>query len=107
MIPVKPLAVALLVATATIGITACTPQASRESAGEYVDDATVTARVKTALAQTPNVSVAEVNVETYRGVVQLSGFIDSDDMAQRAIAAAKNVPGVRSVKNDMRIKPAR
>jgi len=76
-----------------------------ETTGQYVDDATVTAKVKTAIASDVGVkAAANVNVETYRGVVQLSGFADSDAQASKAVAAAKKVNGVRSVKNDMRIK---
>ena len=80
---------------------------SSETAGQYVDDATVTAKVKTAIASDVGVKAASaVNVETYRGVVQLSGFADSDDPASRAASAAKKVNGVRSVKNDIRVKSA-
>jgi hyperosmotically inducible protein len=76
-----------------------------ETTGQYVDDATLTAKVKTAIASDVGVkAAANVNVETYRGVVQLSGFADSDAQASKAVAAAKKVSGVRSVKNDMRIK---
>jgi hyperosmotically inducible protein len=76
-----------------------------ETTGQYVDDATLTAKVKTAIASDVGVkAAANVNVETYRGVVQLSGFADSDAQASKAVAAAKRVSGVRSVKNDMRIK---
>ena len=76
-----------------------------ETTGQYVDDATLTAKVKTAIASDVGVkAAANVNVETYRGVVQLSGFADSDAQASKAVAAAKRVNGVRSVKNDMRIK---
>ena len=75
------------------------------AAGRYVDDATVTAKVKTAIATDVGVkAAANVNVETHRGVVQLSGFADSDEQASRAVTAAKKVGGVRSVKNDIRIK---
>jgi len=77
----------------------------QETTGQYVDDATVTAKVKTAIATDVGVKAASnVNIETYRGVVQLSGFADSDDQASRAANAAKKVNGVRSVKNDIRIK---
>jgi osmotically-inducible protein OsmY len=78
---------------------------SKETTGQYVDDATVTAKVKTAIASDVGVKAASnVNVETYRGVVQLSGFADSEDQASKAVTAAKKVNGVRSVKNDIRIK---
>ena len=80
-------------------------QAPKETTGEYVDDATVTAKVKTAIASDVGVKAASnVNVETYRGVVQLSGFADSDAQASQAATAAKKVNGVKSVKNDIRIK---
>ena len=77
----------------------------KETTGQYVDDATVTAKVKTAIASDVGVkAAANVNVETYRGVVQLSGFADSEDQAGKAVQAAKKVNGVRSVRNDIRIK---
>ena len=96
----------VLLASALLATTACTPTATRESAGEYVDDAALTTKVKTALLKEPGVKVAAINVETFRGVVQLSGFVDSEDMAHRAVAAASRVSGVKSVKNDMRLKTA-
>ena len=80
-------------------------ESTKETTGQYVDDATVTAKVKTAIASDVGVKAASnVNVETYRGVVQLSGFADSEDQASKAVTAAKKVSGVRSVKNDIRIK---
>ena len=100
------------VAAAALALGACassdpkTNEGSKsETTGQYIDDATVTAKVKTAIASDVGVkAAANVNVETYRGVVQLSGFADSDAQASKAVAAAKRVNGVRSVKNDMRIK---
>ena len=81
--------------------------APKESTGEYVDDATVTAKVKTAIVSDVGVKAASnVNVETFRGVVQLSGFADTDEQAAKAASAAKKVNGVKSVKNDIRIKSA-
>src|SRR3979409_419671 len=97
-------------AAAALALGACASTSSDESSkkettGQYVDDATVTAKGKTAIASAVGVkAAANVNVETYRGVVQLSGFADSDAQASRAVAAAKKVNGVRSVKNDIRIK---
>src|SRR5262245_38997412 len=103
----------LLVAAVALALGACASDNSKqqsgsgETAGQYVDDATVTAKVKTAIASDVGVKAASaVNVETYRGVVQLSGFADSDDQASRAASAAKKVNGVRSVKNDIRVKSA-
>src|SRR4051812_30943748 len=99
---------AAAVAAAALAIGGCathSDNAKSETTGQYIDDATVTAKVKTAIANDVGVKAASnVNVETYRGVVQLSGFADSDAQASRAVAAAKKVNGVRSVKNDMRVK---
>src|ERR671911_76435 len=73
--------------------------------GEFTSDAALTAKVKTAIATDVGArTAAAINIETYRGVVQLTGFVDSREQAQRAEAAAKKVDGVRSVKNDVRIK---
>jgi osmotically-inducible protein OsmY len=104
---------ALAAAIFALALGACSasqPPASGDkgdTAGQYVDDATVTAKVKTAIATDVGVkAAANVNVETFRGVVQLSGFADSDDQASRAVQAAKKVGGVRSVRNDIRVKSA-
>lgn len=94
-----------LLALGLSGIAACSPSPTRQTVGEYVDDATITTRVKAALVDDPKVSAAQVNVETYRGVVQLSGFVDSEAAARQASKLAREVPGVHSVKNDIRIKP--
>ncbi|BAL24959.1 BON domain-containing protein [Azoarcus sp. KH32C] len=77
-----------------------------ESPGEYIDDATITTKVKAALVESKEVKAREVNVETYRGVVQLSGFVSTQAEAQKAAEIARSVKGVQSVKNDIRIKPA-
>ncbi|HEU4622405.1 MAG TPA: BON domain-containing protein [Burkholderiaceae bacterium] len=86
---------------ATVG---CASTQSKESAGEYVDDATVTASVKAALVADPQVKARDVNVETFRGTVQLSGFVDDQRQIDRAVEIARNSKGVKSVKNDIRIK---
>jgi osmotically-inducible protein OsmY len=100
------LVAAVVVTASALGACATNSQTGqKETAGQYVDDATVTAKVKTAIATDVGVkAAANVNVETSQGVVQLSGFADSNDQASRAVAAAKKVNGVRSVKNDIRIK---
>jgi len=94
---------------AALGLGACAsnepPSAKSETTGQYVDDATVTAKVKTAIASDVGVRAASnVNVETYQGTVQLSGFADSHDQATEAVAAAEKVKGVRDVKNDIHVK---
>ncbi len=99
---------ASLGAVALAGLGACASSdesASRRSTGEFTDDAALTAKVKTAIATDAGAkTAAAVNVETYRGVVQLTGFVDSEDQVTRAVSAAKKVQGVRSVKNDIRLK---
>ncbi len=97
---------AALAAVALIGAAGCAPTQTRESTGEIIDDAAVTARVKTALINEPGVKSTAINVETFRGTVSLSGFVDSEVMARKAVLAAEKVSGVRSVKSDMRVKPA-
>ena len=97
-----------LAALAAAGLGACASsdeRTSRRSEGEFTDDAALTAKVKSAIATDAGArTAAAVNVETYRGVVQLTGFVDSDDQVTRAVSAAKKVQGVRSVKNDIRLK---
>lgn len=102
----KTMLVAVLTALSLPVFTACTQSPRREAVGEYIDDATITSRVKIALAEDPDVKATEVNVETFRGVVQLSGFVDNQATARKAAEVAKKVPGVKSVKNDIRTKPA-
>ncbi len=85
----------------------CTATDSSRGTGEVVDDASLTARVKAALIKDPQVSGTAINVDTYRGVVQLSGFIESEEMARKAVQAAQQVNGVRSVKNNLQTRAAR
>ncbi|MGZ4971052.1 MAG: BON domain-containing protein [Methylobacter sp.] len=82
----------------------CASSPKAEGTGEYVDDSVVTTKVKAALVNDPNVSAAEVNVETFKGVVQLSGFVKTRAEMNRAIEVARGVPGVKSVKNNMTLK---
>ncbi len=93
-------------AAAILGLGACASGGpAQRSTGEFTDDAATTAKVKTAIATDAGAkTAAAVNVDTYRGVVQLTGFVDSEDQASRAVSAAKKVQGVRSVRNDIRIK---
>ncbi len=82
----------------------CASTANRESTGEYVDDAVITTRVKTAIFSDPALKVFQINVETYKNVVQLSGFVSTRAEMNKAVDVASAVPGVRSVRNDMRLK---
>lgn len=75
-----------------------------ESAGEYIDDSAITTKIKSDLLAEPNLKSTEIKVKTHKGVVQLSGFVTSQADIDKAVAIAKQVKGVTSVKNDMRLK---
>ena len=91
---------AVTVAT-TVG---CASTATTEGTGEYVDDTVLTTKVKAAIFNEPTLKSAEINVETFKGVVQLSGFVTSKAAETKAVEVARGVGGVKSVKNDMRVK---
>ena len=93
---------ALLGGTTAIG--ACASTRTTQAPGEYTDDAVITSKVKAEFVGDKTVSAMNVNVETFRGVVQLSGFANSQTEINQAVAIAKSVKGVKSVKNDIRIK---
>ncbi len=78
--------------------------AKTESAGEYASDSWITTKVKASLLEDKLVKATEVNVETLKGVVQLSGFVSSDAAMNQAVKVTRSVKGVTSVKNNMRIK---
>lgn len=94
----------LLTSLCLLLLVACAPTATREGTGEYVDDTLITAKVKAALAADPVAKATEVNVETFKGTVQLSGFISTPEARERAVDLARGIKGVRGVKNDMVIK---
>lgn len=82
----------------------CGSTAKTAGTGEYVDDSVITAKVKTAIFNDPTLKVNEINVETFKGVVQLSGFVNSQADINKAVQVARGIAGVTSVKNDMRLK---
>jgi osmotically-inducible protein OsmY len=82
----------------------CASTATQEGTGEYVDDTVITTKVKAEIFNEPSLKSAEINVETFKGVVQLSGFVNSQEDINRAVRVARSVKGVVSVKNDMRLK---
>jgi hyperosmotically inducible protein len=99
--------VAALSTLALAHLPGCAGTAADRSTGSVVDDSVITAKVKTALIQEPAVSAMDINVTTYRGVVQLSGFVESEAQAQRAEATARGISGVRSVDNAIKVVPER
>jgi osmotically-inducible protein OsmY len=85
-------------------IAGCAGSQTQESTGEYIDDSTITAKVKSAILGDPELKVMQINVETFKGVVQLSGFVNSPQVVSRAVEVASRVGGVKSVKNNLLIK---
>ncbi|NEZ04132.1 BON domain-containing protein [Wenzhouxiangella sp. XN201] len=93
-----------LLAILLLTIVGCAGSETQESTGEYIDDTWITTKVKTELVKSDIVKSREVNVETFKGIVQLSGFVSSQAAMDEAVRIARNIKGVESVKNDMRIK---
>ncbi len=93
---------AFMLIAAAVG---CQSTATQRSAGETVDDTTLTSRVKSNIIADQELSAFQIDVDTYRGVVQLNGFVDSQETANRAVEVASNTAGVESVENNLQIKP--
>lgn len=87
-----------------MSILGCASTPKTEGTGEYVDDSVITTKVKTEIFNEPTLKSAEINVETFKGAVQLSGFVSSQTDISKAVELAKNVAGVKSVKNSMQVK---
>jgi osmotically-inducible protein OsmY len=82
----------------------CASTSTREGTGEYVDDSVITTKVKAAIFNEPTLKSTEINVETFKGTVQLSGFVSARADIDKAAEVARSVQGVTSVQNDMRLK---
>lgn len=82
----------------------CAETSTRQGTGEYFDDTVITTKVKAAIFNEPTLKSSEINVETFKGTVQLSGFVSSRADINKAVELARGVKGVTSVKNDMRVK---
>ena len=95
---------AVLIAASALFLAGCASTSSQSSTGEYIDDSTITTKVKSAIFNEPSLKVLQINVETYKSVVQLSGFANSSDDISTASKVAQSIAGVKSVKNDMRLK---
>lgn len=94
----------LFLAFVLFSMLGCASTAKQEGTGEYIDDAVITTKVKAAIFNEPMLKSTEINVETYKGTVQLSGFVSSDASIKKAVEVTRSVKGVTSVKNDMRVK---
>jgi len=95
---------ALLLTMSLLMVSGCASTSRHEGSGEYVDDSVITTKVKAMLFDEPNLRSGQINVETFKAVVQLSGFVSTRVDMDKAIEVARKVKGVESVKNDMRLK---
>jgi len=100
----KPMVQAVVVLLALAVIAGCAATRTQESSGEYVDSSVITAKVKAAIFDDKTLKVFDINVETFKDVVQLSGFVNSAEIRERAAVVASRVSGVKSVKNDLIVK---
>lgn len=99
----KVLSAAFLAVT-LVSVVGCASTAQKQGTGEYVDDAVITTKVKAAIFNEPSLKSAEIKVDTFKGAVQLSGFVNSQADINKAVEVARSVKGVTTVKNDMRLK---
>ena len=95
---------ALFLAIMLTSIVGCASTSKQEGTGEYVDDSVITTKVKAAILEEATLKVFEINVETFKGVVQLSGFVSSQANIDTAVVVARKVNGVKMVNQDMRVK---
>jgi osmotically-inducible protein OsmY len=94
----------LLAAAALTSLVGCANGPRDATAGQYIDDTAITTRVKAAIFNEPTLKSSEINVETFKRVVQLSGFVSTQTDIQKAVSITQSVAGVASIKNDMRLK---
>ena len=95
---------AAVLAVTLVSVVGCSSTPKQEGTGEYIDDSVITAKVKAAIFNEPTLKSTEINVETFKGVVQLGGFVNSQADINKAVEIARSVKGVTSIKNDMRLK---
>jgi osmotically-inducible protein OsmY len=95
---------ATFIAAAMLFAMGCASTSKQESTGEYIDDTTITTKVKAAIFDDPSLKVAQISVETYKSVVQLSGFVRTNAEISKAGSLARSVRGVVSVKNDILLR---
>jgi osmotically-inducible protein OsmY len=100
----QSLIAAALSAFLLVSVVGCASTSKQEGTGEYVDDAVITTKVKAAIFNEPTLKSTEINVETYKGTVQLSGFVSSQADINKAVEVTRSVKGVVSVKNNMHVK---
>ena len=98
------LCAAAFTAILSLSTVGCAPTPTREGTGEYVDDAVITTKVKAAILNEPGLRSFEINVETFKGRVQLSGFVKSEEEKRKAADVTRTIKGVQSVKNDILVR---
>jgi osmotically-inducible protein OsmY len=96
--------VTFILALLLASVLGCAGTSTKEGTGEYFDDTVITSKVKAAIFNEPSLKSAEINVETFKGTVQLTGFVSSRADINKAVDVARGVKGVTSVRNDMRLK---
>lgn len=101
LILMKRLLVGLILVISVVG---CAGSKKHESTGEYFDDSVLTTKVKASILGDSRLKMLQINVKTFKGVVQLSGFVDSSDVATRAVELARTVKGVKMVNNSLIVK---
>ena len=87
-----------------VAFVACASTSKQESTGEYIDDSVITTKVKTLLAADDFLKSFQISVETYKGTVQLSGFVSSQNAVDKAVQITRSVSGVKAVKNSLIVK---
>lgn len=87
-----------------LSLVGCSAMTGRETAGEYLDDTSITADVKAAIFAEPSLHANQIHVETFKNDVQLSGFVDTHQQVRKAGEIARRTEGVRTVKNDIKVR---
>lgn len=95
---------ATFLAILLVSLLGCASTATQEGTGEYLDSTVITTKAKAAIFNEPTLKSFEINVETFKGVVQLSGFVNSQADIDKAVEIVQKIKGVKSVKNDMKLK---
>jgi osmotically-inducible protein OsmY len=95
---------AVFISALLVSALGCATQSEPQSSGAYMGDSWVTTKVKTAILNEPSLKVLQINVETYEGVVQLSGFVDNAASRTKAAEIARSVQGVKTVKNNLELR---
>ena len=98
-------AAALMLALAGATMAACTATSTQESAGEYVDDSVISTKVRAQIVGDKDLKLTQIDVETFKGTVQLSGFVETPAMKAHATDVTRTVKGVQSVRNDLVVRP--